>query len=906
MTTPVRAAGAGGGFSTTPVSGAAPGSGLSGTGFLHAGELLAGRYRIVSRLGGGGMGEVYRADDLTLGASVALKLLPPEAITRPGWLDRFRNEVRLTRQISHPNVCRVYDIAEIEGRVFLSMEFIDGEDLSSLLRRIGRLPQDKAVELARQVCFGLAAAHELGVVHRDLKPANIMVDGRGNARVMDFGVAGFAAELNRTGDVAAGTPAYMAPEQLEGREVSKRSDIFSLGLILYEIFTGKPAFKAQTLADLRAIHSGSTRPTNPTELVAGLDPAVERVILHCLEHEPGRRPSSAVGVAAALPGGDPLAAALAAGETPSPELVAASGEAGTIRPALAIALTAAVLVLLVVTVGLRDRLSLLWYARLENSAEVLAAKAREALRTLGYDQHPRSAYGFTFRVGLLNAIAREDQSARRWDKLLDPALTPVSFWYRVSPQPLLPTAWWRVGTTLEDPPVWRVGDTVLTMDVRGNLRGMTRIEPIRERDMAAVPDGNTHAGAETTVPPGSEPLPKSAPGVRPAPTRPVDELLAATMGLEKSSLTAVEPGRLFLGPTDGRAAFSTSIPGKDPVPITVEVGTTRGRISSIETVYPWSYSHQDAEQQSLAAGISDIGGGLLQVTLLVSSAFLARRNLLRNRADRRGAWRLACFSLALSYTISLLMSGVGSNPLGAIFGLTLVRAIHMAVLWWVFYIALEPATRRLWPQAIVSWSRLLDGRWRDPLVGRDVLVGVLAGLVLLLLQEPAINLAAHITGQPPPVPAGPNNTALTSARFAVGQSLEALRVAMLGTLLASLGLVILRAVLRRALWTGIGFFGVFYVMAQVGPFVDEPGGLVLGLLWAGVLTFVFMRLGVLSSAATVSTALILMRIPATMDFSRWYAVSGVPVVLGIIVIALVCARSAIGRQAIFAKPLLDA
>lgn len=177
-----------------------------------AGAMLAGRYRIVGLLGKGGMGEVYKAEDLKLNQTVALKFLPESIALDGGMLARFHNEVRIARQVAHPNVCRVYDIGEVEGLSFLSMEFIDGEDLSSLLRRIGRLPGDKAVEIARQMCAGLAAAHEAGVLHRDLKPANVMIDGRGKARITDFGLAVVSEEL-RGDEVMAGTPAYMSDWQ---------------------------------------------------------------------------------------------------------------------------------------------------------------------------------------------------------------------------------------------------------------------------------------------------------------------------------------------------------------------------------------------------------------------------------------------------------------------------------------------------------------------------------------------------------------------------------------------------------------------------------------------------------------------------------------------------------------------
>jgi serine/threonine protein kinase len=266
-------------------------------GRFAAGTVIAERYRILSMLGRGGMGEVFRADDLALGQPVALKFLP-KAMTDEFTLERFRNEVRLARRISHPNVCRVYDIGETDNQVFLSMEYVDGEDLSSLLQRTGRPPSIKALEIARKIGAGLAAAHDKGVLHRDLKPSNIMLDGRGEVLIMDFGLAGLVHEIE---DVRSGTPAYMAPEQLTGKEVTARSDIYALGLVLYELFTGKPAFEGKTHDEIMRARREST-PHRPSTLVADLDPWVEMVIMRCLEEEPENRPSSALIVSAALPG----------------------------------------------------------------------------------------------------------------------------------------------------------------------------------------------------------------------------------------------------------------------------------------------------------------------------------------------------------------------------------------------------------------------------------------------------------------------------------------------------------------------------------------------------------------------------------------------------------------------------
>jgi len=248
--------------------------GLVDEGRFPPGTLLAQRYRIVNLLGRGGMGEVYRANDLLLGQTVALKFLPPAASEEA--LNAFRNEVRTARQVSHPNVCRVYDIGEAEGLTYLTMEYVDGEDLRSLLRRIGKLPHDKALEVARKTCAGLAAAHDKGVIHRDLKPSNIMLDGEGQVRIADFGLAGFAGQLR---DVLSGTPAYMAPEQKAGKEATARSDIYALGLVLHEVFTGK-------------------RPSKDSK--PELDPLVERVIHQCLDPDPQRRPATALDVSAAM------------------------------------------------------------------------------------------------------------------------------------------------------------------------------------------------------------------------------------------------------------------------------------------------------------------------------------------------------------------------------------------------------------------------------------------------------------------------------------------------------------------------------------------------------------------------------------------------------------------------------
>ncbi len=264
---------------------------------LAPGARLTERYRIVHLLGRGGMGQVYRAEDLQLGQDVALKILSAAAQRDPKKLSLLINEVKLSRQITHPNVCRVHDLRRAGDLHFISMEFIDGEDLASLLRRIGRLHRDKALDIAVQICDGLAAAHRLGILHRDLKPANLMIDSAGNARITDFGLAAIMGQV-RDSQVLLGTPAYMAPEQLIGQEVSAKSDLWALGLVLYELFTGRMPFDASSAPELVSLQR--TAPTPPTRIVEGFHPAVERIILRCLRYQAERRPESPAEVAAVL------------------------------------------------------------------------------------------------------------------------------------------------------------------------------------------------------------------------------------------------------------------------------------------------------------------------------------------------------------------------------------------------------------------------------------------------------------------------------------------------------------------------------------------------------------------------------------------------------------------------------
>jgi serine/threonine protein kinase len=260
---------------------------------LTRGTTLANRYEIIEELGKGGMGRVYRVEDTKLNQEVALKLIKPEIAKDKKTIERFRNELKLARNIRHKNVCGMFDLGEAEGAHFITMEYVRGEDLRSLIRRIGQLPIGKSLSIAKQICEGLSEAHNLGVVHRDLKSNNIMIDREGNVRIMDFGIARSLEAKGITGaGVMIGTPEYMSPEQVEGKEVDQRSDIYSLGVILYEMVTGRVPFEGDTPFTIGMKHKGEM-PRNPKALNTQISDDLNRVILRCLEKEKDKRYQSA-------------------------------------------------------------------------------------------------------------------------------------------------------------------------------------------------------------------------------------------------------------------------------------------------------------------------------------------------------------------------------------------------------------------------------------------------------------------------------------------------------------------------------------------------------------------------------------------------------------------------------------
>jgi hypothetical protein len=749
---------------------------------------------------------------------VALKFLPARWTSDDATLARFRNEVRVARQVSHPNVCRVYDIGDAEGSTYLSMEYVDGEDLASLLRRIGRLPQDKALEIARQLCAGLAAAHDKGVLHRDLKPGNIMLDGQGRLRITDFGLAGVAGEVK---DIRSGTPGYLAPEQRSGQEVTARSDIYALGVVLHEVFTGKRP---------------SAEMSHPE-----LDPQVERVIRRCLAEDPGKRPASALQVAAALPGGDPLAAALAAGETPSPEMVAASGESEGLRPVVAWALLAGVIVSGVASILLSAQTMLYRRVPLEKPPEALAERARNILQSVGYSEPPvDTAMGFDQGKDFLRYIAEHDQSKTRWDHLETGAF---AFWYRGSPHPLAARSFHSDGPTFgfiwtDDPPLDVSGMTLVILNPLGRLTQLVAVPPQVEKA-----EGSTSSSPDWAA-------------------------LFSAAGLELSKWPSTQPAWTPPVYSDARAAWTGSLAERPEIPMRIEAAAYRGKPVYFELIGPWTRAARMQPYQRTTGELAALSIiSVLVVLLLVGGAMLTRRNLRLGRGDRRGASRLAAFAFAV-WTVEWLSAAhhVPSFEELSLFIEYVVKGLALSGFLWALYIALEPYVRRRWPATLVSWSRLLSGGYRDPLVGRDVLIGCLSAC----LSTAVLKLSWYAPlwlGHPPVQPRSGPWWQFLGARAIIADLSDGLVYAFFFFLGFLFILVLLRALLRKE-WAAAA---ILILIAVVVVGTRDPALTVASAVWVGWVVFLLTRFGLLAGIANRVLYGILVAFPLTTDGRSWYA-----------------------------------
>jgi serine/threonine-protein kinase len=844
-------------------------------GGFSPGTVLAERYRIVALLGRGGMGEVYRAEDLKLGHVVALKFLPISLQNDAAALAGFHAEVRNARQVSHPNVCRVYDIGEVDGQHFLTMEYIDGEDLASLLRRIGRLPADKALETAHQICAGLAAAHDCGLLHRDLKPANIMLDGRGRVRITDFGLA-LSSDDAQGRSETAGTPAYMAPEQIGKGEASVRSDIYSLGLVLYELFTGRLPYQATTPIEWRRAHLESS-PRTPSSVVKDIDPVVEKAILRCLQKDPAQRPSSVRQAAAAFPGGDPLAAALAAGETPSPEMVAASGETEGLRPPVAWAVLAAVIVSITVVILLSAQDMLYRRVPLEKPPEALAEHARDVLQSLGYAEPPvDTAMGFFAGKDFLRYIAEHDKSKGRWDHLETGAFV---FWYRGSPRPLA------AGNIFADAPIM---GSVWTNDPPLDVAGMTLVQLNprgRLTQLIAVP-------SQVEEPVSMVLLPDWAP-------------LFSAAGLDLSKWPPTEPAWTSPIYSDSRAAWTGSLAERPNIPMRIEAAAYRGKPVYFELIGPWTRpSRMEPYHETAGERVFLVIFIILFLAVLVGSAILARRNLRLGRGDRRGAFHVAAF-VFVAWTAAWFFGAhhVPSFAEVRLFIEFLVWGCGWSGFTWLLYIALEPYVRRRWPATLVSWSRLLGGDVRDPLVGRDVLVGCLLCSSTTVLGSLLWFVPVWL-GYPPAQPGWGPDWQFLGARTMIADISQIMIVAPIFWLAALFVLVLLRALLRKQSAAAVVWVILFTVFSTAQS-QFAPSAVAGTLIFFGRAVVCLIRFGLLTLVTNFVFYYVLGQYPLTTQGSAWYAGISLAAILFMAAIAAYAFYTSLGGRPIFGGAVLE-
>jgi serine/threonine-protein kinase len=826
------------------------------------GTIIAGRYRIAGILGSGGMGEVYRADDTKLDQPVALKFLPARLARDPILLGRLHDEVRLGRQVAHPNVCRIYDIVDWEGAHFVAMEYVDGEDLAKLLRRIGRLAHDKAVDIARGIAAGLMAAHVKGILHRDLKPANIMIDSNGDARIMDFGLALSDDEDDGT---ISGTPAYMAPEQLQGAPATVQSDLYSLGLVMYELFTGKAAHAARTLPE--RVRDSASEITTPSSIIRDLDPAVERIILRCLSGDPAQRPRSARQVIEALPGGDPLAAAMAAGETPSPRIVAAAGTEGSLKPAVAWSMLGAIVLLLVLLLLRVHQSHLFQTIGLTQPPETHEVRATEILRRLGVPEQRFHSSGFEEKSAHVAWIYLNDRSPQKWERL-GRGLPVVTFWLREERKPLLDSGPQHTPEpNRTGPPQFEEGSSAIELDPRGRLISLRVIagNPWKPRRL----DWNG---------------------------------LLDTAGLSAASLVRSAPVEVPPSFADAQAAWSGRHPD-DGTPIRVEAAAFRGVPVFFRIIAPWDAKDLTAQVPFGQGGGFDVFLSTMAAVALAAGSLLAWRNLRQRRGDRSAAARIAVAIFLLNATAAILLADhepVLGHEVG-IFASSLATSLLTAVLFAILYIAVEPYVRRRWPDRLIAWTRLVSGKWRDPMIGRDVLIGIVAGLthaVIAAWGEKWIEVITGAAGKPFNTDVG-----LLGSPFG-GYSLFALAISQgVAFGLVIMTVLMLLTILLRRRWLAISaLFAIMFLgyLAASTEVTSMPFFLII----AGVYTFVPARYGLLAAGAMHMAFLTLLVAPPP-DVFAWHTARAVVPVLLVLALAIWAFFMALGGQRAFAANLLD-
>ena len=590
-------------------------------------------------------------------------------------------------------------------------------------------------------------------------------------------------------------------------------------------------------------------------MVEDLDPAVERVILRCLEVDPHDRPASALAVAASLPGGDALAAALAAGETPSPELVAAAGESEAmhIGPAAAIGLLIAGE--LVCLVFLTSAVSVHGYVPLDKPPQALEDRAREVLTKLGYTDEPAdTAFGFNRNTPYLNWLKENDPSPNRWERLKEPRPPGMYFWYRQSPERFRPFSHWTSrGIVGAANPPWQVpGEAYVSLDLAGRLRRFYVIPGTR----VSSPDEAAKPVEEVDWP-----------------------MLFDLAGVNFENFMPANPRFTFAFRVDERMAWSGVYPEAPDIAIHVEAGLVEGKPAYFRFINPWgepkpaptNAAEQPSSSMRLARFLErwqSTVSFVIILSIVTGTGFVVSRPRRLARGDLQGAFRIAGFA----YVATLLWTLLNGERLLPRTENELMQALATAILIgvavWTCYVALEPYARRLWPTMLVAWTRLVSGRMRDPLVGHSILVGTVCGSVIALLRALALNAPGWLGDPVWPIwfnfhLAGAVHLSLSNASMNVVFS-------VLFGFIYLLLLVLLRFLLRRQWLAAVVFLLILPVMVG-GAFDVLPWGPLSAVLAALVILLVLLRFGVLALIACICCDAMLQDAPLSPNLSAWYS-----------------------------------
>jgi serine/threonine-protein kinase len=664
----------------------------------------------------------------------------------------------------------------------------------------------------------------------------------------------------------------MSPEQITGKEVSQKSDIYSLGLLLYELFTGKQAFQSDSLPDLLQKQQ-TTAPTNPSEILKQISPLVEKTILQCLEKNPSERPKNALQVAMMLPGGNPLEAALAAGDTPSPEMVAAAPKKGALKPVVALACLASVAALFAFIVLFSGKVKLHEWVPLDKSPEVLAERANQIVNKLGYTDAPKdTVYGYEQDSSYLNYAEREDTSPDRFEKIRTGQPIALYFWYRASPRYLVPNAGNEVN--FFDPPNDISGMISIALDVRGRLIEFKAVPPQVE--------GVTTRNA------------------------PIDwSTLFAEAGLDIRLYKEIESQWTPPFFADERKAWEGRQIDHAEIPVRIEAAAFHGKPVYFTVISPWDKPSRQTERASV--GVVGIILAVAFFSLMLAALIVARYNLKVGRGDTRGASKLAVFVFSV-ISLARLIDAYHVPELGAelwIFFQSISLALFISAFTWLFYIALEPFLRRSWPELLISWSRMMAGDFRDPLVGRDILVGGLLGLCfagsnyLTILVQQWSGIAI------PPTISGNNSEAFSGIGGMMVHFLHIFGEPIFAAIFLSFLLLLLLTVLRKkwlaivAMWLFIFILNMDWASSHQWIFWFHL------LLTATLITLAAARFGLLALYSCLLFAALSSGFPITSDFSSWYAGSTLFICFVVMGLSIYGFYTSLAGQKIFEAKFLN-